>query len=416
MYSRFLTTAALVVGLWSPAARGGVNYEEAPIHYSKTPPDNIVSQLQKRITAGDVQLSFEPKTGYLRSLLEQFDLPISSQVLVFGKTSLQDNYISPKTPRAIYFNENIHLGFVQEGLIEIAVTDPKIGMVFYTLQQSETPAPIFRQEANSCLNCHGSGRTKSVPGVMVRSVFPDQRGEPVVAAGSFLSTTSSPLDQRWGGWYVTGTHGDQKHIGNMTLTEARKPKVIDNAAGQNVTDLSGRFDTSMYLSPHSDLVALMVLEHQTEVMNLITKAGFETRHALYVRDQAVAAGSAAVDSANTAASAAIEKAAKPLVDSLLFTKDLTLSAPISGTSSFATDFPRRGSHDEAGRSLRDLDLQTRLFKYRCSYLIDTPAFSSLPIELRDVVRSQLRTRLRESGELETLSLVDAVLSSELTSQ
>lgn len=417
MLSRLVTTAVLVLASWSPVAWGGVNYEEAPIHYSKTPPDNIVSQLQKQIASGDVQLRFEPKTGYLRSLLEQFDLPISSQVLVFGKTSLQDHHISPHTPRAIYFNENIHIGFVQEGLIEIAVTDPKLGMAFYTLQQSEIPTPVFRQEANSCLNCHGSGRTKSVPGVLVRSVFPDQKGEPVVAAGSFLSTTGSPLEQRWGGWYVTGTHGDQKHIGNMTLAEARKPKVIDNSAGQNVTDLSGRFDLSAYLSPHSDLVALMVLEHQTEVMNLITKAGFETRHALYVRDQVLAGGTAAGDSTRADATAVIEKAAKPLVDALIFTKDLTLSAPISGTSSFAVDFPRRGFHDKTGRSLRDLDLQTRLFKYRCSYLIDTPFFRGLPIELRVVVQTQLRTRLRESVELETLSLVDEVLpSSELTGQ
>jgi hypothetical protein len=135
MISRYLIVAILAVGLWSPTVRGGVNYEEAPIHYSQTPPDNIVSKLQKRITAGEAQLKFEPRTGYLRSLLEQFDLPISSQVLVFGKTSLQDNYISPQTPRAIYFNESVYLGFVQEGLIEIAVTDPKIGMAFYTLQQ-----------------------------------------------------------------------------------------------------------------------------------------------------------------------------------------------------------------------------------------------------------------------------------------
>lgn len=411
MISRYLIVAVLAVGLWSPALQGGVNYEEAPIHYSQTPPDNIVSKLQKRITAGEARLKFEPRTGYLRSLLEQFDLPISSQVLVFGKTSLQDNYISPQTPRAIYFNETIHLGFVQEGLIEIAVTDPKIGMAFYTLQQSETPNPVFRQEANSCLNCHGSGRTKSVPGVMVRSVFPDQKGEPVVAAGSFLSTTGSPLEQRWGGWYVTGTHGDQKHIGNMTLTEARKPKVIDNSAGQNVTDLSGRFDLSAYLSPHSDLVALMVLEHQTEVMNLITKAGFETRHALHVRDQALADGTAIGDSARANATVAIEKAAKPLVDALLFSKDVQLSAPISGTSSFASDFTRRGSHDSAGRTLRELDLQTRLFKYRCSFLIDSSAFRSLPIELLGVVRSQLLARLREGNELETLQIVESILPS-----
>lgn len=395
----------LVAGWWASSVMAGVNYEEDPINYSQTTPDNVVSQLQKRLDAGEAQLKFEPGSGYLRSLLEQLDLPLSSQVLVFGKTSLQDDKISPQTPRAIYFNENLHLGFVQDGLIEIAVTDPQLGMAFYTMRQEDSVPPAFRQEANSCLNCHGSGRTKNVPGVLVRSVMPDQKGQPVIAAGSFVSTTASPLEQRWGGWYVTGTHGNQKHLGNMTLAEARKPKTIENPNGLNVTDLNGRFDLKPYLSPHSDLVALMVLEHQTEVMNLITKSRFETRHALYVRNQAIAADPASRDSATATAQAAIEKSAKPLVDSLLFQKEAKLTEPISGTSSFAVDFPKRGLHDAEGRSLRDLDLQTRLFRYRCSYLIDSPAFRSLPSELQEVVHAQLKSRLTDTGELETWALV-----------
>lgn len=399
----------LLAGWWASPAVGGVNYEEEPINYSQTTPNNVVSQLQKRLDAGETQLRFEPGSGYLRSLLEQFELPLSSQVLVFGKTSLQDDKISPQTPRAIYFNENLHLGFVQEGLIEIAVTDPQLGMAFYTMRQEDSGPPAFRQEANSCLNCHGSGRTKNVPGVLVRSVMPDQKGLPVIAAGSFVSTTASPLEQRWGGWYVTGTHGSQKHLGNMTLTEARKPKTIENPHGLNVTDLNGRFDLKPYLSPHSDLVALMVLEHQTEVMNLITKSRFETRHALYVRDQAIAADPANQDTATATAQAAIEKSAKPLVDSLLFQKEAKLTEPVRGTSSFAVDFPKRGTHDSEGRSLRDLDLQNRLFRYRCSYLIDSPVFRSLPPELREVVLAQLKSRLTEAGELETLELVNQAL-------
>jgi hypothetical protein len=396
----------LMAGCFCSPAWAGVNYEEEPINYSKTTPNNVVSQLQKRLDAGEVQLKFEPGSGYLRSMLEQFDLPLSSQVLVFGKTSLQDDKISPQTPRALYFNENLHLGFVQDGLIEIAVADPKLGMAFYTMRQDDSTTPVFRQEANSCLNCHGSGRTKNVPGVLVRSVMPDQKGQPVIAAGSFVSTTASPLEQRWGGWYVTGTHGNQKHLGNMTLAEARKPNKVENPNGLNVTDLSGRFDLMPYLSPHSDLVALMVLEHQTEVMNLITKSRFETQHALYVRDQMIAADPSSKDSATATAQAAIEKSAKPLVDSLLFDKEAKLTEPIAGTSSFAVDFPRRGSHDAKGRSLRDLDLQTRLFRYRCSYLVETPVFRSLPEELRQVVLTHLKTSLKDTGEAETLELVD----------
>lgn len=399
----------LLAGWFVSPASAGVNYEEDPINYSKTTPDNVVSQLQKRLDAGETQLKFEPVSGYLRSLLEQFDLPLSSQVLVFGKTSLQDDKISPQTPRALYFNENLHLGFVQDGLIEIAVTDPQLGMAFYTLQQDDSSPPVFRQEANSCLNCHGSGRTKNVPGVLVRSVMPDLKGQPVIAAGSFVTTTASPLEQRWGGWYVTGTHGSQQHRGNMALAEAHKPKKIENPDGLNVTDLTGRFDLKPYLSPHSDLVALMVLEHQTEVMNLITKSRFEARHAIYIRDLAIAADSGAKESAAASARVAIEKSAIPLVDSLLFHKEAKLTEPISGTSSFTADFSKRGSHDAMGRSLYEFDLQTWLFKYRCSYLVDTPVFRSLPEELREVVFCQLRQRLEEAGDTETLELIDRVI-------
>jgi hypothetical protein len=413
MYRLAQLGLCLMAGWFVSPTWAGVNYEEEPINYSKTTPNNVVSQLQKRLESGEVQLKFEPGSGYLRSLLEQFDLPLSSQVLVFGKTSVQDDKISPQTPRAIYFNESLHLGFVQDGLIEIAVTDPQLGMAFYTMRQEDSGPPAFRQEANSCLNCHGSGRTKNVPGVLVRSVMPDQKGQPVIAAGSFVSTTASPLEQRWGGWYVTGTHGNQKHLGNMTLAEARKPKTIDNHNGLNVTDLNGRFDLMPYLSPHSDLVALMVLEHQTEVMNLITKSRFETRHALYVRDQVIAADPSSKDSATATAQAAIEKSAKPLVDSLLFDKEAKLTEPITGTSSFAVDFPRRGSHDAKGRSLRDLDLQTRLFRYRCSYMVDTPVFRSLPRELQAVVYCHVRRRLKESGDSETLDLLSQVCISDL---
>ena len=370
-----------------------VNYEEAPISYSQTVPENVISQLQAKLDAGEQKLQYEDTRGYLKSLLEALEISPSSQVLSFSRTSLQDDKISPKTPRAIYFNDAIHLGFVQGGLLEIAARDPKLGMVFYTLKQEEAETPIFKRQTNSCLTCHGAARTKNVPGLLVRSVYPDPGGHPVVAAGSFLSTHKSPLNQRWGGWYVTGTHGDQTHIGNFTLTTAKKPKVVDNSAGHNLTDLIDRFDGTPYLTPHSDIVALMVLEHQTDTFNVLTQASFEVRHALYLREQADQGDVAAIEASEKSYTLRLQKATELVVKSLLFSEEATLTAPIKGTSTFTQDFAASGLKDSQGRSLREFDLKTRMFRYPCSYLIETPAFDELPEELKSSIGQRIKAIL-----------------------
>ena len=387
-----LTILAITI-LNSPAFAQRVNYEEAPISYSLAVPENVISRLQTKLNAGEQKLQYENTRGYLKSLLETLEISPSSQVLSFSRTSLQDDKISPKTPRAIYFNDEIHLGFVQGGLIEIAARDPKLGMVFYTLKQEEAETPVFKRQTNSCLTCHGAARTKNVPGLLVRSVYPDPGGHPVVAAGSFLSTHKSPLNQRWGGWYVTGTHGDQAHIGNFTLTTAKKPKTVDNSAGHNITDLKDRFDGAPYLTPHSDVVALMVLEHQTDTFNVLTQASFEVRHALSLREQAAQSDAVAIEASENSYTQRLQKATEQVVKSLLFSEETKLTAPIVGTSTFAQDFTAKGLKDSQGRSLREFDLKTRMFRYPCSYLIQTPAFDELPAELKSSIGLRIKAIL-----------------------
>jgi hypothetical protein len=379
----------IAVNVNAPSAKAQrVNYEEAPISYSLAVPENEISKLQAKLDAGEHKLQFEETLGYLKSLLDTLEISPSSQVLSFSRTSLQDDKISPKTPRAIYFNDEVHVGFVQGGVIEIAARDSKLGMVFYTLKQEEAETPVFKRQTNSCLTCHGAARTKNVPGLLVRSVFPDSGGHPVVAAGSFLSTHKSPLNQRWGGWFVTGTHGDQAHIGNFTLTTPKKPKVIDNSAGHNITNLTDRFDTTKYLSPHSDLVALMVLEHQTDTLNILTTASFEMRHAQYAIELA-GDDSAAKEKASKLHADRLAKNTDQIARAFLFAEEVKLTAPVSGTSDFTAEFAARGPKDSKGRSLRDFDLQTRMFKYPCSYLIHTPAFESLPGDLKQSIGKRM---------------------------
>ena len=320
---------------FASVCNAGVNYEEPPINYSKTPPSNAISRLQARIDDGTVALKFEGSQGYLRSVLDLLNIPVSSQVMTFAKTSLQAHHISPTTPRALYFNDDVHLGFVQDGLIEIAVSDPLLGMAFYTLEQSATEKPRFVHNANNCLTCHGAARTRNIPGLQVRSVYPDPKGQPVIAAGSLRTDHTSPFEKRWGGWYVTGRHGTQQHLGNFTLPDTKKPKSIDNSAGQNVTDLASRFDTSKYLSGHSDLIALLVLEHQTDAHNFMTLANFETRHAMFVESQQLQEPNAVATEIQQQTQRRIEKAGEALVRYFLFSGEAPLKGPLEGTSGFA---------------------------------------------------------------------------------
>ena len=402
-----------VLAIWGflgivSVSTAGVNYEEAPINYRTTPPSNAITRLQHQIDQGTIQLKFEESNGYLRSVLKALDVPTSSQVMPFAKVSRQNPRISPTTPRAIYFNHDVHLGYVQGGLIEIAVTDPGIGMVFYTLDQIESDRPAFRNESNSCLTCHGTARTRNVPGLQIRSVVPDIKGEPVVAAGSFRTDHSSPFEKRWGGWYVTGKHGPQQHLGNLTLVDTKKPKNIDNVAGQNVLDLSSRFDTSKYLTPYSDIVALLVLEHQADALNFVTLANFEARHALYVEAEKLKEANAVEVEVKKATKVRIEKAADTLVRYLLFCNEAPLNGPISGASAFSREFEARGPKDKQGRSLHYFDLEKRIFKFPCSYVIYSDAFNALP----DLLKTHTYQRIFQLLTTQELQAEYSHLSSE----
>lgn len=328
-------------------------------------------ELQQRINKGDVRLDFEPERGYLRSLLNHLKVPVSSQTLVFSKTSLQSDRITPSTPRALYFNDDVYVGWAQgAGFLEVMSIDPEFGAVFYLLGQRREDRPAFeRSTGHECSICHYYRESaKFVPRLVMTSVIPGATGD-VEGAFPIPTTDKSPFGERWGGWYVTGTHGDQKHLGNIVL---RTPaSAFDNipaaarALSSNVTDLGRRFDTSRYLTPHSDIVALMVLGHQVETHNLMALA------------LAKAGGPP-------------QEAGEPLVKGLLFAGAAPLAAPVQGTSTFAAEFAARGPRDSKGRSLRDFDLKTRLFRYPLSYLIYTEPFDELPQRMKAYVYRRLR--------------------------
>jgi hypothetical protein len=388
-----LTCVGVALGLvlGSTAARaGGSDYDQPPIRYSTGPADNPVSRLQARLDAGAVKLDFDARRGYLDGVLKQLGLPASSQTLVFSKTSLQRERISPDNPRALYFNDDTYVGWVRGGeVVELATADPKLGVVFYTLDQRRSEAPKFVRQTDNCLQCHSGSMTRDVPGLMLRSVRCDPTGQPILAAGTTRVTPETPFADRWGGWYVTGTSGSQFHHGNVTAKDRDDTGPLDLSRGSNVTGLAGRFDAGGYITPHSDLAALMVLEHQAEGHNLIARANYLTRLAL--RDEAAmneATGQAS-DERSESTERRIRSAGEPLVKHLLFSGEAPLTGRVAGTSTFEKDFAARGPQDRRGRSLREFDLERRLFRHPCSYLIYSADFDGLPDPVKQYVYRRL---------------------------
>jgi hypothetical protein len=331
-------------------------------------------------------------------------------VLVFSKTSLQRRRIGPKTPRAIYFSDDVYIGFCWLGeVMEVSAVDTNLGTVFYTLDQERTTAPSFKRRGDSCLICHGSSLTQNVPGHLVRSLFVDTEGFPVLSLGSVLVDHTTPFAQRWGGWYVTGTSGKQMHRGNQSVPARTKEPPADNPHGLNVTDLRSSFTVANYLTPHSDLIALMVLEHQTEMHNRITRASFETRFALYQQEEFDRILGRKTKGLSESTAKRIATCCEPLLQHLLFAGEAPLTEKVQGTSKFAQEFAAGGPKDKRGRSLRTFDLKRRLFQYPCSYLIYSRAFDALPAEAKDYIYRRLLEVLDgkdHSAEFAHLSAAD----------
>ena len=332
--------------------------------YKSTAAGGVVEALLARVQRNEAQLEFSTPHGYLPALLRELKIPSSSQLLVASKTSPNKNYISPKNPRALYFNDAVSLAYVPGAdLIEIAATDPKLGVVFYTLEQKQAPRPKLTRD-DRCLECHSSSKTLNVPGWMVRSFLTHGDGDVDVLSG-LMVTHRTPITERWGGYYVTGDTGGQHHRGNLFGTEdaARRGKAAD--ASTRVTDLSPYLDVRKYPESSSDVVALLVFDHQVQLMNLLTRLRLDT--------EALAEGDSLERTHPTT---------EAVLKYLLFVEEARLTAPVTGPSRFAREFASLGPADSQGRSLHQFDLRTKLFKYPCSFMVYSPSFQALPLRAK----------------------------------
>jgi hypothetical protein len=317
--------------------QGFVPFSDAPIHYRSEDLDDPIARLQKKLDYGQLRLHYDPDQGYLCSIMDALGVPLSSQTLVFSKTSFQYPKISPEQPRALYFNDDVYVGRVHEGKsLEFISFDPMQGAIFYIMDEQQVDHPRFERAENDCVQCHvAASSTRGVPGVLLRSIFTRPNGAQAGGTPAFITGQESAFRDRWGGWYVTGYQGS--HMGNPAANLGS-----------------------------SDVVAHLVLAHQTQMHNLITQTNYQTR-----------------------ISGRFEQPAEQLVRYLLFANEAPIEGVIDAKSTFAADFASRGPRDPLGRSVRDFDLHKRIFKYPCSYLIYSEAFDAIPEPAKSFIYRRL---------------------------
>ena len=383
------TTSAAAATL---AERFSASFRHPAIEYGTRPRTDRVAQLNARLRTGEATLAFDRRRGFLPAVLDALDVPVESQTLVFSKTSLQSDFIGPDNPRALYFTDDVAVAWIRGApALELAALDPRQGVMFYALSQSRRARGF--QRPRSCLECHVSDATLGLPGLAVGSAVIDPEGVPYVSVPIDQRT---PISSRWGGWYVTGHTGLGPHVGNTVATDPDEPMLLEDEANFNLPTVEDRFDTSGYLTPYSDIAALMVLEHQAHMTNLLTRTGWEFRVAahegrvtrgLFRAPRAV--GGDVTLRATVGEDGTLREAVGALVDYMLFVDESPLTDRMTGTAGFEAAFEARGPFDRRGRTLREIDLDTRLFRYPCSYMIYTASFDALPPDAKDAVYRRL---------------------------
>jgi hypothetical protein len=351
-----------------------------PHHYrTSTPRDRFTRTMEK--IENDPRLDRSSEKAFLLSFLKILNVPVSSQLLVFSHTSLQLRFISPSNPRAIYFNEDIYIGYLPGGRIEVVALDPELGAIFYIFDIPRQQARIRYERSDRCMNCHATDDTGYVPGLVVKSVVPAPTGGSLEGFRLAQSGHGIPFSERFGGWHVTGKHGITNHWGNVI------GRYVSGEISRVPNVPGAKFDWAKYPVQTSDVLAHLLLEHQVGFVNRVVEAGYRARTALFVSSGKLTAEQ----------SAELDEQADILVRYILFSDEVLLpSGGVEGESGFKADF-LSDRRSVGGASLKDFDLQTRLFKHRCSYMIYSPVFEGLPAVMKSRIYGRLKAALRDGN-------------------
>ena len=376
---QLLLALALASGVARAAESPRHRFTEAPPHYFTREPRDAFSRLIPRLGSGELQLDGSDDKAQLVSLLKALDVPVTSQLLVYSATSFQGGLIHPTNPRSLYFNDEVYVGYVPGGRIEIAAIDPEPGPVFRIFRSASAGRPeITRSER--CMNCHAGRTSQQVPGFVAESVICTTTGASLDGFRREVVGHTIPLSLRLGGWHVTGAHERGGHLGNL----------MGEAAPGGYRRLpippGTLFDWARYPVRTSDLLPHLIHEHQLGFHNLVTLAVYRTRDALDAGHGTLPADDRPM----------LDDLARQLVRYLLFAGEAALPATgIQPDAAYLRDFQARRIATASGASLRDLDLRTRLLRHRCSYMIHTTGFTTLPAEFKTRVLAGLNAALQE---------------------
>lgn len=367
-----------------PGASAAVDFWDLPpIFYSDTAPTGVLARKAADFASGTRKPAGESQLERLRFVLRELGVPEESQVLVFSKTSHQNPLIHPGNPRALFFSGDAYVGYVPGGVIETITHDPVLGVVFHVIEPGMDGGLRIARDSGHCLTCHGTMRTEGVPGMLIRSVMPDAGGHPLLALGTTHVTHVTPLEERWGGYYVTGS-SSIPHLGNRTYGEDEGRNV--KAEISDLEDLTGRIDVSLYPRPTSDIVALMVLEHQCLMHNLLTAASLNYRRAWHMGRAIDPEGDPDAGAAGRVADGMADK-----INACLFFRDeAPLGEGIEGGEGFQRAYLALHPKSSTGESLADFQLYGRLFKNRCSTMVYSEAFRVLPDRVKRAVYDRMR--------------------------
>lgn len=375
-----LVAYLLLAGLGAPSVAASLGIDD-PLHgyYTATPRDRFARFIEDYRT-GARQLDTSGDLPFLRSILKELDVPESSQMLVFSVTSLQKRLISPRRPRALYFNDDTYIGFVPGGQVEVISLDPDLGSIFYIFDRLNPGRPPAAERSDECMRCHAPASLQSIPALVIESVVPGMSGGGEKAFRRDRSGHDIPFDLRFGGWHVTGVPaGFPKHWGNLIVEYGPQGRYDRPVAPGEL------FDFSQYLRQTSDLLPHLLHEHQVGFVNRALQAAYRTRELLAAADK-------------PKLDAELNTLAEGLVRYILFQDEAPLPAlDPSHAAEFRSAFTQSALRNPAGASLRDLDLTSRLLRHRCSYMIYSPTFRGLPPALKTRVTAVLEEALREDA-------------------
>lgn len=403
----FLLPATLALAT-CPVAKGQFfnDFELEPHGYFTKKPRDPMSLLLERVASGEARIEEPNGKPLVERLLRELGIDKHTQVLVFSKTSLQKRAVSYQNPRALYFNDSVYLGWMPDGRIEIASYDPELGPLFYFQRElDDETSPLFVR-TRSCLGCHAGDATNFLPGALGRSIYPDATGRSLKGIDDYRrSGHQIPMEVRWGGWFVSGKHGELRHMGNALAERKDGEVTLDRERFANLARLDQFFPTDSYPAPGSDIAALLVFDHQVTMHYRLVEASYRARQALFdsklapeeTDQRKLAEGRPRTE---------FDEGVEMVVEYLLFKDEVELSKGVECDPEFRRAFTADRRCDQHGRSLKDLRLDGRIFENRCSYMIYSPTFDGMPVMMKQAVYARLHEILTSPEPPEGYEFLD----------